>query len=122
MNIQVFENILYELHSTSNDITASALVASDGIPLCSILHRDTNPDRAGGMAAAMLALSKRATKELIGGTVKQTIIESDDGILILVQADKNSVLILTARKDAKLGMLLICARNAVKKIQAYTEK
>lgn len=121
MNHSVFETILNQLHSDSPDILSSAIVATDGIPLCSVLARNANPDRVGGMAAAMLSLSNRAMKEMIDGKVKQTIIEGYDGYIVLVQADDSSVLIVTARQEAKLGMILVYVRDAVKKIQLHSQ-
>lgn len=117
MSHTVFETILNQLHNDSPDILSSAIVATDGIPLCSVLGRDTNPDRVGGMAAAMLSLGNRAVKELLGGYLKQTIIESHEGYIVLIQADDNKVLMVTARQDAKLGMILVYVRDAAKKIQ-----
>lgn len=115
----VLDTILNDLHNDSADILASAIVATDGIPLSFVMQRNANPDRVGGMAAAMLSLSNRAIKEMIGGHVKQTIIEGDDGYIVLVQANESCVLILTAKSDAKLGMILVYARDAVKKIQQH---
>ncbi|MCG7656254.1 roadblock/LC7 domain-containing protein [Wielerella bovis] len=117
MSQTAFETILNQLHSDSSDILSSAIVATDGIPLCSILGRHANPDRVGGMAASMLSLGNRAVKEMVGGNLKQTIIEGGDGYIVLVQADEHTVLIVTARQDAKLGMILVYVREAAKKIQ-----
>ncbi len=112
------KTILEDLHSASADIVASAVVSTDGITMASLLARGVNPDRVGGMSAALLALGFRATHELTGGDMKQIIVESENGFILLVQADKDSVLTLTAKEGAKLGMILVHARNAVKQIKS----
>ena len=91
-----FAQILEELHSNSIDITTSAIIATDGIPIAYLLGQNINPDRIGGMCSALLALGKRSTQELSCGNFKQAV---------------------SARKEAKLGLVLLDTRDAVKKIQ-----
>lgn len=118
MSSNSLEEILRELHNHTLDITSSAIISSDGLPVASILANNANEDRVGGMTAAMLSLGQRATKELFCGNLAQTTIQGDDGLIQLVQATDDLVLILTTVPDAKLGMILFYARQAAKKIKA----
>lgn len=113
----VFATILKELHHTSHDTIASAIVAIDGIPLCTMLDKGAHPDRIGGMTSALLSLGSRATKELSCGYLKQIIVDGNDGFILMVQATPDLILMMTARPDAKLGLMLLNARDTVKKIQ-----
>lgn len=117
MNQRLLETILNNLNSETSDITASAVISTDGLPIASVLKRSTNPDRVGGMSAALLALSNRATKELACGNMTQTVVQGDDGFILLINAGYETVLILTAKPDAKLGMILLYARQAAKQIR-----
>ncbi|MDK4679330.1 roadblock/LC7 domain-containing protein [Kingella negevensis] len=117
MNASTFQPILEELHHNSTDVIASTLIAVDGIPLCSILPRNADADRVGGMSAAMLSLGQRTTKELLSSQMKQLIVESQDGFILLVQATDDLVLVTTARKEAKLGMIMLHVRQAVAQIR-----
>lgn len=112
-----FAQILEELHSNSIDITTSAIIATDGIPIAYLLGQNINPDRIGGMCSALLALGKRSTQELSCGNFKQTVVEGDDGFTVMVQASRDIILAVSARKEAKLGLVLLDTRDAVKKIQ-----
>lgn len=122
MNLRILETILHDLNSETPDITASAVISTDGLPVASALQRGTNPDRVGGMSAALLALGNRATKELSCGNMTQTVVQGDDGFILLIEAGDETVLILTAKPDAKLGMILFHARQAaqnIKKLGGY---
>ncbi|MBQ9601505.1 MAG: roadblock/LC7 domain-containing protein [Neisseriaceae bacterium] len=112
------EEILQELHNQTSDIISSAIVSSDGLPVASVLADESNEDRVGGMTAAMLSLGQRATRELFVGNLAQTTIQGDDGLIQLIQATDDLVLVLTTVPDAKLGMILFYARQAAKKIKA----
>jgi len=114
---QELESILTALQRNSMDITASSIVAVDGIPVCYVLQKGTDPDRVGSVSAAMLALGTRAAKELASGKMKQLIIEGHDGHIVLLQAGEQHVLVLTARANAKLGMVLVLARHTVEQIK-----
>lgn len=116
MNRRILENILNDLNSETPDITASAVISTDGLPVAAVLKRGSNPDRVGGMSAALLALGNRATKELSCGNMGQIVVQGDDGFILLIQAGTETVLVLTAKPDAKLGMILFYARQAAKKI------
>ena len=116
MNEQIITNLLDELNATTSDILASALVSTDGLTIASTLQRTVDPDRVGGISAALLALGNRATKELSCGRLDQVMVKGDNGYILAVQAGEEAVLLLTAKEDAKLGMLLIQAKRTAKRI------
>ena len=118
-NVRMIELTLQDLNASSSDITASALISSDGLPIATALPHDVIADRVGGMTAALLALGNRATRELRCGTMSQVTVQGDDG---LVQASPESLLILTAKHEAKLGLILLSARQAVKQMSEWIEE
>ena len=97
MQQQLVSSVLSDLNSSSVDITASAVISSDGLPIASMLHGNIDPDRVGAMSAALLALGNRTTK-------------------VLIQAGEDTVLVVTARESAKLGLILLDARRAARSI------
>ena len=99
MQQQLVSSVLSDLNSSSVDITASAVISSDGLPIASMLQANIDPDRVGAMSAALLALGNRTTKELL-----------------LIQAGEDTVLVVTARESAKLGLILLDARRAARSI------
>ncbi len=110
--------VLNALNRSSADFTASAVISVDGVLLASALRPDTHPDRVGAICAAMLSLGNRATRELVCGRLKQIVVEGDDGLMLLIHAGQETVLALTAKPDAKLGLMLFHARQAAERILA----
>lgn len=121
-NIRMIELALQDLNASSDDILASALVSNDGLPLSFVLPADVEPDRVGGMTAAMLALGSRAARELQCGKMAQVTIQGDEGLIVLIQASQESSLIITAKQEAKLGLVLMNARQAVKQMIEWIEE
>lgn len=117
MTHPILESFLNQLHDNTPDLLASAIVSVDGIALAWLLSRHINPDRVGGMSAALLSLGSRAAKELECGRLKQVVVEGDDGFTVLVQAGEHTVLVATAHAQAKLGLILLNTRDTVKQIR-----
>lgn len=113
------QRVLENLNRSSADIIASALISTDGLPIADALQSDADLDRVCGMSAALQDLGSRATKELSCGKLNQIMVKGDDGYILLVRAGEETVLMLTAREDAKLGMILLQARHAVKELAEY---
>lgn len=121
MNVHILETILTDLGNQTPDIIASAVISKDGLPIATALQRNSNADRVGGMSAALLSLGKRAAKELSCGNMTQTVVQGDNGFILLIEAGKESVLVITARPDAKLGLILLHARKAAADIKQIGE-
>lgn len=116
MNAQMVQLTLNELNASSDDILASALISNDGLPVVTALSPDVDGDRVGGMTAALQSLSSRVTQELRCGNLKQVIVHGDEGYLLMLHADEEMVLVVTAKEDAKLGLILFQARAAIKNL------
>lgn len=116
MNAQLIQLTLNELNASSEDILASALISNDGLPVVTALSDDVDGDRVGGMTAALLSLGTRVTKELRCGNMNQVIVRGDEGYLLMLEANEEMVLVVTAKEDAKLGLILFQARSAIKSL------
>lgn len=117
--------ILDELNLSTSDILSSALISADGLPLAArfaVRHCNNaaiDEDNLGAMSAALLALGKRSTNELCCGVLKQVIVQGDDGYIVLVEAGRDNALLIHAKEDAKLGLILVHARRAVQEINRF---
>ena len=121
MHAQLLTSILSDLNSSSADITASAVISTDGLPIAHMLPRSIDADRIGAMSAALLALGNRTTQELSCGELEQVIVKGRLGYTLLIQAGATNVLCLTARETAKLGLILLDARRAARSIVDVTK-
>lgn len=108
--------ILRTLIASSNGVDASAAISTDGMIVASVLDGKADPDRFGAMCASLLALADRAAQEIERGTLKQVLIEGENGTMLLVRAGPETVLALSAQPTANLGMIFIEARKTAQKL------
>ena len=98
---------LTDLQATSPDIEGSAIVSVDGLSIASALRPDIEEDRVSAMSAAMLSLGERIATELGRGKLDQVYIKGKNGYVILLAIGEDAVLTIMARKEAKLGLILL---------------
>ena len=103
---------LRDLQASSPDIEGSAVVSVDGLIIASALLPDIEEDRVSAMSAAMLSLGERIASELGRGTLDQVYIKGENGYVILLAVGDEAVLTIMARKEAKLGLILLDMRRA----------
>lgn len=109
---QMMEQILRNLVGGTPDLEGSAVVSTDGLVLASALPTGTDEDRVSAMAAALLSLGERTSKELSRGTLDQVYVKGDSGYVVLMRAGSESVLEAIAGSNAKLGMVLLDMKRA----------
>jgi predicted regulator of Ras-like GTPase activity (Roadblock/LC7/MglB family) len=102
---------LRELRASSPDIEASAVVSADGLIVASDLPAAAEEERVSAMSAAILSLGERISKELGRGPLDQVYIRGADGFVFLMPAGEEAVLTILARRDAKLGLVMLDSRR-----------
>src|SRR5210317_2483145 len=98
---------LREMQVSSPDIEASAIVSVDGLSIASALPQEIEEDRVSAMSAAMLSLGERIASELGRGILEQVYIRGENGYVLLTAVGEEAVLTVMARKEAKLGLILL---------------
>ncbi|MBW8011502.1 MAG: hypothetical protein FVQ83_09730 [Chloroflexi bacterium] len=104
---------LRDFQASSPDIEGSAVVSVDGLPIASALSQNIEEDRVSAMSAAMLSLGERIASELGRGKLDQVYIKGKNGYVMLMALGDEAVLTIMARKEAKLGLILLDMRRAV---------
>ncbi len=102
---------LRNLQVSSQDVEASAIVSVDGLSIASALPQDVEEDRVSAMSAAMLSLGERIAGELGRGSLEQVYIKGENGYVLLMSVGEEAVLTVMARKEAKLGLILLDMRR-----------
>jgi predicted regulator of Ras-like GTPase activity (Roadblock/LC7/MglB family) len=103
---------LRDLQASTPDVQASAIVSVDGLPIASALPQEVEEDRVSAMSAAMLSLGERIASELGRGVLEQVYIKGENGYVLLMSVGEEAVLTVMARKEAKLGLILLDMRRA----------
>lgn len=104
---------LRDLQASSGEVEAAAIVSVDGLSMASMLPQGIEEDRVSAMSAAMLSLGERIASELTRGELEQVNVKGDNGYVILTSVGEEAVLTVLARKDAKLGLILLDVNRAV---------
>lgn len=102
--------------NAGTEVGGVAAVGMDGIVLVSRMSADVNADRVGAVAATMMGVTRRVSGELKVGSPKETIIDADNGLFMVLPAGDQSLLAVNLRQGANLGMVRIEAREAAKEI------
>lgn len=116
------QQILTILERLSNnmgqDISGAVAVSTDGIVLASQVGPNVNADRVGAVAATMIGVTRRVSNELKIGAPEEAIIKADGGLFMVVPAGEQSLLAVSLRQGANLGMVRIEARDAAGQISS----
>lgn len=102
--------------SAGNDVVGVAAVGMDGIVLVSRLSLDVNADRVGAVAATMMGVTRRVSGELKIGFPRETIIEADNGLFMVLPAGEQSLLAINLVRGANLGLVRLEGREAAQEI------
>jgi uncharacterized protein len=113
--------ILRGLQAESDCIRSCAVISYDGLIRASVLAQGVDADRFGAMCASLLALSTRAAKEVERGTLRQVLLDGEQGPVLLTRAGEAGVLAVAADPTRNLGKLILDTRNAATALAALPE-
>jgi uncharacterized protein len=98
------------------DMSGAVAVSTDGIVLASRISSEINADRVGAVAATMIGVTKRVSSELKIGSTEEAIIKSSNGLFLVLPAGDQSLLAISLRQGANLGLVRIEARDTAEAI------
>lgn len=111
--LEQIESVLERLASNAGgDVTGAVAVSTDGIVLAARVSGDVNPDRLGATAATLVGMSKRVSNDLKIGVAEEAIVKADNGVLMVLPAGEQSLLAISMRQGAALGIVMIESRDA----------
>ena len=108
---------LAELLADSSDIAGAAIVGVDGLVYsANVPQKDLDEEMVGATSAAVLGLSKRSVKQLSRGNFKQTLVQGDDGNIIVASLNDETLVVGLTAANVNLGMAFAEIRVMVKKL------
>ena len=111
---EILADSLTELLQDSSDINGIAIVGVDGLVYsANISQRDMDEEMVGATSAAVLGLSKRSADQLKRGNFKQTLIQGDEGNIIVVNINTETLLVGLTAANVNLGMAFAEMRTMV---------
>lgn len=115
---ELLADALAELIQESSDIEGVAVVGVDGLVYsANVPQRALDENMVGATSAAVLGLSKRSANQLKRGNFSQTLIQGDDGNIIVVSLDDQTLFVGLTPKNVNLGMAFAEVRTMVGKLR-----
>jgi hypothetical protein len=115
--IDRLNQVLADLQAIAGDIEACAVVSVDGLIMASNLPRGLEEDSVAAMSAVMMSMGERTALELERGKTEQLFLKGDAGYVVTMRAGDDAVLLVMARKEAKLGLVFLDLSRAALKVQ-----
>ena len=115
---EILADMLKELLEESSDIEGASVVGTDGLVYsANVPQRGLDEDMVGAAAAAVLGLSKRSIQQLKRGNYSQTLIQGDDGNIIVASLNELTIFVGLTPKNVNLGMAFAEVRSMCSKLR-----
>lgn len=109
--IEKIRDVLRTIRQASADVIGSAILTSDGFVIASLLPSEIDEELVSGMAATLLGVGERISKEMMNSELEQAYIRSKDGYVIANSLTDQEVLIILTTRQVKLGLIFMEARQ-----------
>ena len=102
-------------------IEGAAVITRDGLLIVSNLADNVDAETFAAMSAAMMGAAETAVSELGKEAPERVVIESRRTKLLCAGAGKEAILVVVARPDTNLGLVLVSLKKTAAKIEAELE-
>lgn len=114
---ELLADALTRLLQDSADIDGAAVVGTDGLVYsANVPQRALDESMVGATSAAVLGLSKRSVNQLKRGEFAQTLIQGDDGNIIVAGLNDDTLFVGLTPKNVNLGMAFAEVRMITNKL------
>ena len=110
------DEMLNKFLKTLPGIKAAAIVSAEGLPIALALPSDVDETRIAAMTATLFSLSEKVMIEMRRGDFDQLYIKGSDSYLLILRAGSDAILIVSADKHVRLGLILLDCRRFCEKI------
>jgi uncharacterized protein len=107
---------LQTLLQASSDLDALAIVSMDGIEIASAMPQGANAGRFSAMSLAVFTLGEQIATELKRHKLEEVYVRGKHGFIVVVQLDKQALLVALARENARPGLVLLELRRTAKNL------
>ena len=114
--IEKINEILRNIRINSPDIIGAVVISIEGLPIASVAPDELDEELISGMAAALIGAGEQMSEELMGAKMEQTFVKTEKGYVVLNFINDDSVLALLASKRAKLGLIFLELKRAVREL------
>ncbi len=109
------ESIIKGLISNNPSIVMATISSLEGLPIVSVIPRESDETMISAIIAALLSLSEKAVMDMKIGEFIQLFIKGINGYLLVFDANP-AVLAVSTTDDAKLGLIFLECERACREI------
>ena len=99
-------------NNLGSDLVGAVAASSDGMVLAARLGTGVNADRIAAVAATIVGVTRRVSRDLAIGEPEETILRANNGLFLVLPANQQSLLAVNIREGSNLGMVRLEAREA----------
>ncbi|MFX1250165.1 MAG: roadblock/LC7 domain-containing protein [Promethearchaeota archaeon] len=110
------EALLKKTMTRVKDLLGLTVVTREGLPIASLSVAEIDEALVSAMSSAILVLAKRVTNELNRGDMNKTIIQGSDGLVVLMEAGTDALLLGVTNANARMGVVLFDMERAASAI------
>lgn len=115
---ELLAEALDELLASSSDIEGAAIVGTDGLVYsANVPQRGMDEAMVGAASAAVYGLSKRSADQLKRGGFAQTLIQGEDGNIVVANLNPETIFVGLTPKNVNLGMAFAEVRSMVNRLR-----
>lgn len=115
---ELLADALTSLLAESSDIEGAAVVGTDGLVYsANVPQRALDESMVGASSAAVLGLSKRSVMQLKRGEFAQTLIQGDQGNIIVAGINDDTLFVGLTPHNVNLGMAFAETRNILARLR-----
>ena len=103
--------VLRSIQMSSPDVIGTAVVDVQGFIIASAIPSGVDEEELGAMTATMHGSGEQIAEQLMHSTVDQTYVKTEKGYVILNAAGPDTVLVLLATKNVKLGLVFLMLKQ-----------
>ena len=103
--------VLRSIQMSSPDVIGTAVVDVQGFIIASAIPSGVDEEELGAMTATMHGSGEQIAEQLMHSTVDQTYVKTEKGYVILNASGPDTVLVLLATKNVKLGLVFMMLKQ-----------
>ena len=94
-------------NNLGSDLVGAVAASSDGMVLAARLGTGVNADRIAAVAATIVGVTRRVSRDLAIGEPEETILRANNGLFLVLPANQQSLLAVNIREGSNLGMVCL---------------
>jgi len=110
------QSILQQLRQRNPDITAAVIASTDGLAVHEDAAGGVDTEALAAMSADIAVRAARMAEDIGQGATQQLLVQSDGGYVVASRVGDGFCLVVSAKAEASLGLLLMSVRKAAAEV------